>query len=126
MPWWAHLYVAFLLVLTVASVVVDRRRGVAAWRVSLDVISMAVWGWFVLAYFHPALAEPVSRWTVIVFVGTLVWTGIGVQREIAELRPDPQLTARANLTLELAGIATAAITLAPAVTMALLVTRGGR
>jgi hypothetical protein len=123
MPWWAHLYLAFLLVLTVASVVVDRRRGVTAWRMSLDVASMAVWAWFVVAHFHPPLAEPAGRWTALAFLGTLIWTGIGVHREIAELRPHPELTPRANLTLELAGIATAAIALVPAVTMALLVMR---
>ena len=121
MPVLAGLYLTFLLALTVASVVVDRRRGVAAWRIGLDVTSMVIWAWFVVAYFRPALSEPAGRWTAIAFAGTLIWTGIGVHREIADLEPDPHLTPRVNLALELAGISAGALALAPAVTMALLV-----
>ena len=123
MPWWANIYLAFLLVLTIWSVSVDRKADVTAWRIVLDVASMTVWAWFVVAYFRPTLAETAGRWTWVFFVAALVWTGVGVHRDIARMQPDPDLTPRANLTAEVIGIAIGAITLAPAVTLALLVMR---
>ena len=123
MPWWASVYLAFLLVLTIWSISVDRKANVAAWRIGLDAVSMAVWAWFVVAYFRPALAETVGRWTLAAFVAALVWTGIGVHRDIADMRPDPDLTCRENFAAELVGVGLGAIALAPAVTLALLVMR---
>ena len=123
MPWWANVYLAFLLVLTIWSVSVDLQADVTGWRIGLDVASMVVWAWFVVAYFHPELAETLGRWTGIAFAAALVWTGVGVHRDIADLRPDPDLTPRTNLTAEMVGIAVGAIALAPAVTVALLVMR---
>ena len=83
MPWWANVYLAFLLVLTIWSVSVDRQADVTGWRIGLDVASMAVWGWFVVAYFHPQLAATLGRWTAIAFGAALVWTGVGVHRDIS-------------------------------------------
>lgn len=68
MPWWAYLYLALFVLLTIAGVSDDLRRPHRALFISGEVFSAAFVVLFVAAYFYPVIASTLSH-SIFVMVG---------------------------------------------------------
>jgi hypothetical protein len=60
-PTWAVAYLLVLLGATAAAVAQDRRKGMPAWRLVLDVAATVVLGVLFAAYYRPEITDALGR-----------------------------------------------------------------
>lgn len=115
MPAWAIGYLALLLVLTVLSVVADRRQGKHVAMILVDVLATLVVCAAFAAYFHSPLPAAIGKPAAVLFVAAFVCLSFGAHRDIQQLRMDPELSERQNLVAEHIGILLGVLVISPAI-----------
>ena len=115
MPTWAVAYLILLLGATAASLVEDRRRGMPAWRLLLDVAATSVLAVLFVAYYRPGITDALGRAAVPLLLAAVVVLTIGAHLDIQRHEPDPELSPRQNLVAEHIGILLSVLLMSPAI-----------
>jgi hypothetical protein len=117
-PTWAVVYLLVLFGATAASVAQDRRKGMPAWRLVLDVAATVVLGVLFVAYYRPEITDALGRAAAPLLLGAVLVLTIGAHADIQRHEPDPELSARQNLVAEHVGILLGVLLISPAIAFA--------
>jgi hypothetical protein len=98
MPWFVTAYLLLIGAMGVYSFLDDRKEGRSAAYLAIDAAVTGSWGYFVIAYFRPGVAEPIGLALPLLLLFSLAWVAADawceMRRAIAE-RPagfDPELS----------------------------------
>jgi uncharacterized membrane protein YfcA len=119
-PTWAVAYLLVLLGATAAAVAQDRRKGMPAWRLVLDVAATVVLGVLFAAYYRPEITDALGRTAAPLLLAAVLVLTIGAHADIQRHEPDPDLSARQNLVAEHLGILLGVLLISPAIAFATL------
>jgi uncharacterized membrane protein YfcA len=119
-PTWAVAYLLVLFGATAASVAQDRRKGMPAWRLVLDVAATLMLGVLFVAYYRPEITDALGRAAAPLLLAAVLVLTIGAHADIQRHEPDPDLSARQNLVAEHIGILLGVLLISPAIAFATL------
>jgi uncharacterized membrane protein YfcA len=119
-PTWGVVYLLVLFGATAASVAQDRRKGMPAWRLVLDVAATVVLGVLFVAYYRPEITDALGRAAAPLLLAAVLVLTIGAHADTQRHEPDPDLSARQNLVAEHVGILLGVLLISPAIAFATL------
>jgi hypothetical protein len=123
MPFWSIAYILLLAYSGAQSVLSARRGQRPRWFMMLDVVTAGAWILLVVAFVRPEVADALGRIALIAFGVAMLWTLASAPFEVTRLRPDPNLSERANAVADWVIIGISVLFVVPAVTIGALVVR---
>lgn len=114
------MYLVAVGVVSVWAVLDDIREHKSLAGIIADIAATTTLGFLFVAYFVPAFGQSIGWLTVPLFVTGFLWIGVSAQRDILATGQDPDLSPRANLIAEHAGVILGVLMFAPLIGFASL------